>query len=80
MLWKRKRKWHRFDNGLIAINSEDALLLQQWYKSQVLASSIAGNFELIDLHRYKKITAKGKVKAAMCNPATTPFVFFVCLN
>lgn len=80
MLWKRKRKWHRFDNGLIAISAEEAQCLQQWYKDQVNSCAIAGNFELLDLQRYKKVTVKAKVQAAMYRPDTVPFAFFACLN
>ncbi|MFA6152739.1 MAG: hypothetical protein WC716_15550 [Chitinophagaceae bacterium] len=80
MLWQRKQKWHHFDNGILAINGTSATFLKDWYYTQSINGFLAGYFEVLDLHRYKKVTAKTKVQAAMREKHNEAFVFFPCKN
>lgn len=80
MLWQRKRKWHYFDTGVLAVDGRSAVFLKDWYKAQMLKGKLALRFEVIDLQRYKKITQSNKVQSEMRERFNIPFVFFVCKN
>jgi hypothetical protein len=80
MLWKRKQIWKYFDTGLIALKYQDAKFLKDWYFKVAVSGKIADSFELIDLQRYKIVSAKKKVQLAMSESKNSPFVFFACKN
>ncbi|GAA4451154.1 MAG: hypothetical protein QM743_11225 [Chitinophagaceae bacterium] len=75
-----KRRWRYFDEGLIAISSEAALFLKEFYGNQVQDGRLPEHFEMIDLQRYKKTADVRKVRAAMYEKTKEPFVFFPCKN
>lgn len=80
MFWQRKKKWHYFDTGLMALNASSATFLKEWYHAALVAGEIATHFEVIDLQRYRKISSSQKVQSAMQEKAQEPFVFFPCKN
>lgn len=75
-----KRRWHYFDEGLLAINAASAEILKNWYQSVLISGEIPVYFEMIDLQRYKKVDAVHKVRTGMKERAKEPFVFFPCKN
>lgn len=79
-MWQRENTWKKYVKNIIAADVSSAVFLASYMRHTTLSRSYTAALEVIDLQRYKVITQKNKVRAAMSRYASTPFVFFVGKN
>lgn len=79
-MWNRQHIWLHYVKNIMATDMPSALFLAMFLRKNKLDKSHAGVLEVIDLHRYKVIRQKNKVRAALNDAYNKPFVFFVGKN
>jgi hypothetical protein len=79
-MWQRQNTWIHYVKNIIAADITSAILLASFLRRSNMNKSYVAYLEVIDLQRYKVITKKNKVRAALNEATNTPFIFFVGKN
>lgn len=76
-----ERVWFKFEQNIVAVNDEAALMLLSYLRQAQLNGLHYSAIEIIDLQRYKLITRKNLVRNVLHLPSRDlVFIFPVCKN
>ncbi len=79
-MWQGQNTWIHYVKNIIAADISSAIFLASFLRRSNMNKSYLTHLEVIDLQRYKLITKTNKVRAALNESASTPFIFFVGKN
>ncbi|PQJ11491.1 hypothetical protein CJD36_006730 [Flavipsychrobacter stenotrophus] len=79
-MWERQNTWIHYVKNIIAADISSAIFLASFLRRSNMNKSYIAHLEAIDLQRYKAISKQNKVRAALNEAASTPFIFFVGKN
>lgn len=79
-MWQRQNTWIHYVKNIIAADIASAIFLASFMRRSYMNKSYIASLEVADLQRYKLIKKKEKVRAALNDNASTPFVFFIGKN
>ncbi len=80
MLWKQRRKWNYYGKGLMALEYDSADFLRTWLGRISLKNGHWSSFEVVDLQKYQVYKDEKKVRVAIRENASVPFVFIAGKN
>ncbi len=72
--------WLHYVKNIIAADISSAVFLASYLRYQNLSKNYAAALEVVDLQKYKLIKPANKVRAALQNRASIPFVFIIGKN
>lgn len=79
-MWQGQNTWIHYVKNIIAADISSAIFLASFLRRSNMNKSYIAHLEAIDLQRYKVLTKKNKVRAALSEATNTPFIFFVGKN
>ena len=79
-MWQGNKMWLHYVKNIIAADVSSAVLLASYLKYSASRKDYVSYLEVIDLQKYKIITAAPKVRLALRDRTKIPFVFVVGKN
>ena len=79
-MWNRNQVWLHYVKNIIAADVSSAVFLASYLRYANLSKSYASSLEIIDLQKYKIIKETPKIRVALRNRMSVPFVFAVGKN
>lgn len=79
-MWQGKDAWLNYVKNIIAADVSSAIFLAGYLRRINVNKNCTASLEIIDLHRYRVITNRKKVFAAINKGINKPFVFLVGRN
>lgn len=79
-MWDRQNTWIHYVKNIIAADLSSAVFLASYMRRCHMNKSYIASLEAIDLQRYKIIRKSSKVRAAITESSSRPFIFFIGKN
>ncbi len=79
-MWRDNNIWLHYVKNIIAADVPSALFLASYIRHNTLTKDYAASLEVIDLQKYKVIRQVSKVRVALRERSSIPFVFVVGKN
>lgn len=80
-MWNGQDKvWLKYRKDIIAADTPSASFLSSYLRQMAIHKTYHSHLEVIDLQRYKIIKQEPKVKIALRERSTIPFVFVIGKN
>ena len=79
-MWRDNNIWLHYAKNIIAADPRSALFLASYVRLCMQNKEYASSLEVIDLQKYKVIKQHAKVRVALRERLSVPFVFVVGKN
>lgn len=79
-MWQGENTWLHYVKNIIAADVSSAVFLATFLRHNNYNKRYAAALEVIDLQKYKILKKEHKVRAALADRTSVPFVFFVGKN
>ena len=79
-MWRENKLWMHYVKNIIAADVTSAVFLASFLRHLHVNKKYASYLEIIDLQKYKVIRQEKKVKVALIERISIPFVFVTCKN
>lgn len=80
-MWNGQDKvWSHYRKDIIAADAHAAALLSSYLRNMAIHKTYVQQLEVADLQKYKIIKQPGKVKTALRERTSIPFVFVIGKN
>ncbi|MCB0696294.1 MAG: hypothetical protein KDC07_02950 [Chitinophagaceae bacterium] len=80
-MWSDNNKvWTSYTNGLLATDVDSAAFLRNYLRYIIVSRKHYNTLEVIDLQKYKVIRSSRKLRQAINERLSIPFVFLSCNN
>ena len=79
-MWQENKTWLHYVKNIIAADVSSAIFLASYIRRCNISKNYASSLEIIDLQKYKVIKTDAKVRIALRERSSIPFVFVVGKN
>ena len=79
-MWYKNRVWIHYVKNVIAADMTSAIFLASYLRRVGISKEYTSSLEIFDLQKYKVIKNAAKVRNALREKKSTPFIFVACKN